>query len=382
MTPSAPATLTWGSPMNIRKNNMPISQDSPKVRVALIGAGGISHAHARAMLQIPEKIVCTAICDLVEINGNGRNQQLGGAAKLYRDWRMMLEEMGDEIDAVVICLPHHLHAPAILDTVRAGKHILCEKPLCINLEEADRIVEAVRDSGICFMAAHNQLFLPVVREARRLIDTGLIGEVRWLRSIDAFLNSGISADQWRANTRFQGGGELIDTGYHPTYRLLYLAGSPVAEVKAVMGRFQLPIEGEDSASVVLSFANGAIGEIMSSWAWQAPHGSHQIHVLGSEGQLFGSNNVLYHKDNDDPEPHKHELAPTDTFAAQMEAFADCILHQQRPPHSVEESRTVLQVILNASKDADGWQQRAARKINPARPGVLAGEPAAEPPPFN
>lgn len=309
------------------------------------------------MLQVSDKVVCTAICDVAEQQRIERKEQMGGGAMLFSDWRAMLAEMDGEIDAVVICLPHHLHAPAILDAVKAGKHILCEKPLCINLDEADRLVEAVKSSGICFMAAHNQLFHPIVREAKRVIEEGLIGEVRWLRSTDSFLMRHMKEDAWRANAKLQGGGELIDTGYHPTYRLLFLAGSPVAEVKAVMGRFQLDIEGEDSASVVLSFANGAIGEVMSSWAWQPPFGSHQIHVIGSEGQLFGSDNTLYHLDNDSAEPQMRELPKTDTFTAQMEAFADCLINQECPLHSVEESREVLRVILTASQNAAGWQER-------------------------
>ncbi len=65
-----------------------------------------------------------------------------------------------------ICLPHHLHTAAILDAVAAHKHILCEKPLCIDLAEADGIVDAVRAAGITFMPGHNQFFLPIVREAR------------------------------------------------------------------------------------------------------------------------------------------------------------------------------------------------------------------------
>ncbi|MCX7011336.1 MAG: Gfo/Idh/MocA family oxidoreductase [Candidatus Sumerlaeota bacterium] len=124
------------------------------------------------------------------------------------------------LDAVLVCVPNHLHAPAVL---AADKHILSEKPLCITLEEADRIVEAVRRSGVTYMAGHNQLFMPAAREARRLLEAGAIGAVRWIRSV-GFLPGGGRGDffkgTWRADLRCQGGGELIDGGFHPTYRLL------------------------------------------------------------------------------------------------------------------------------------------------------------------
>ena len=116
------------------------------------------------------------------------------------------------------------------------------------------------------MSAHNQLFMPVVQEAKKLIDDGAIGRVRWIRSQDCFAAGNTEREKWgwRADMKTQGGGELIDTGYHPSYRLLYLAGSPVADIKAQMGRYAQNIEGEDTASVTIRFANGAIGEAASS----------------------------------------------------------------------------------------------------------------------
>ena len=104
------------------------------VKVAgLIGSGGISSAHARGFLAHADKIRCVALCDVSAENLKKRSDQLGGVARQYSDWKAMLREIGDEIDAVDICLPHHLHAAAILDAAGAGKHILCEKPMCMTL---------------------------------------------------------------------------------------------------------------------------------------------------------------------------------------------------------------------------------------------------------
>ena len=84
---------------------------------------------------------------------------------------------GADIDAVDICLPHHLHAAAIVAAAEAGKHILCEKPLCLTMDEARIVREAVRRAGVTLMCAHNQLFLPAVAEARRLLAEGAIGPI-------------------------------------------------------------------------------------------------------------------------------------------------------------------------------------------------------------
>src|SRR5438128_2405050 len=143
------------------------------VRVGLIGAGGISGAHGQGFLKHSDKIKCVAMADISQDNLKKRGEQLaptGVTPRSFADWKEMLKEMGGEIDAVDICLPHHLHGAAIMDAAAAGKHILCEKPMCMSLAEADQIAAAVKKSGVTYMSAHNQLFMPVVQEAKRMID--------------------------------------------------------------------------------------------------------------------------------------------------------------------------------------------------------------------
>jgi predicted dehydrogenase len=335
---------------------------SKKVKLALIGAGGISEAHANGILKHQDKIECVALCDVSEANLEKRAQQLGGNPKRFSDWKKMLAEMGPEIDAVDICLPHHLHGPAIFDAAAAGKHILCEKPMCTNLEEGDRIVAAVKKAGIIYMSAHNQLFTPALQEMKKMIDAGAIGKVIWIRSQDAFvLPTHFLKGQWRANVKTQGGGELIDTGYHPTYRLIYLAGSEVAAVRGTMGRFTQEIEGEDTASVQVRFANGVIGEIFTSWSLPRPYGTHDLHVVGEQGEIFGTGNQLFHLPRGFKTPSEMVLKEADTFADQISHFADCILKGIPVPHGPEEGREVLKIILKASESAEGWQKTASKK---------------------
>lgn len=334
-----------------------------KIKLALIGAGGISHAHAAGILAHQDKIECVAICDISEANLDARSRQLGGTPQRFKDWKQMLAALGSGVDAVDICLPHHLHAPAILDSAAAGKHILCEKPMCTSLEEADRIVAEVKKAGVIYMSAHNQLFTPAVREIKRMVDAGAIGRVRWIRSQDSFLaNPAGFRGAWRANLKQQGGGELIDTGYHPTYRLLYLAGADVAAIHGTMGRYLQPIEGEDTASVQVRFRNGVIGEILTSWAMNRPYGTHHLHVVGELGEIFGTDNQLYHLPHGFTTPAEKTLPQVETFHEQMKCFADCILKGEKPPHGPEEGREVLRIILEAAQSAEGWQSSATNTI--------------------
>lgn len=343
----------------------PSAVSSP-VRVALIGAGGIAGEHVKGFLRHADRIRCVAMVDVDAANLQRRLAQYGReGVRSFADWNVMLREMGDAVDAVDICLPHHLHAPAILAAAAAGKHVLCEKPMCMTLAEADQIGDAVARSGITYMSAHNQLFMPVVQHARRMLDAGDLGRAFLVRSQDCFwANWGEGGDpfrgSWRASMKTQGGGVLIDTGYHPTYRLLHLARAKVAAVQAAMGRFRQSIEGEDSAALVVRFEDGTLGEILTSWAFANPHGTHQVHVVGEQGQVFGSGETLYRLPTGAAEPTKTLFEPVNTFEAQMGHFADCLLDGRRPMHGYEEGRAVLELILEATASAEGWQGPARR----------------------
>jgi predicted dehydrogenase len=339
------------------------SKISGPVRVAMIGAGGISGAHVKGFTTYNDKLRVTALCDVDPLALKRRSESLGGVTRQYSDWNVMLKEMDGEIDAVDICLPHHLHGPAILDAAAAGKHILCEKPMCISLAEADAIAAALKNAGVTYMSAHNQLFMPAVQEAKRMIDAGELGQIIHIRSQDCFMATRSRKDwNWRADFATQGGGELIDTGYHPSYRLIHLAGSTVEAVRGTYGRFRHDIDGEDTASVQVRFANGIIGEVFTSWAMNNPWGTHQIHITGEKGQLFGSENTLYFLPAGYSEPAKRTFPSVDTFEAELGHFADCLQKGTRPIHGVEEGRAVLELILKAAESAAGWEKTAVKNL--------------------
>lgn len=317
------------------------------VSIGLIGCGNISRAHLRGYLAIPDHATVTAVADVDAVIAAERAQQAGGA-EMFESYVDML----DKVDAVDICLPHHLHADAIIAAAKAGKHILCEKPLCLTLDEAQRIADAVTAAEITLMCAHKDLTLPAVTHARRLIDSGELGRVYELRTTDSFFNDfDPSTMGWRANKATSGGGELIDTGYHPTYLLLYLASAHPAAVTAMLSTHRLAfMEGEDSARVLVRFADGAVGEVVTSWAYEAAPYTEKFSAVGERGSLWSDGRTLCHKPRGGSATTT-EFPVVDATPAAVADFVRRVRDGARPVHTHEEGTDVLKIILGAYRSA-------------------------------
>src|SRR4051795_8537542 len=272
---------------------MPSTMPSTTVRIGLIGAGGIAGAHVAGYLRNPETATFAAVADPVRESAERRAGDTGAA--IYADYTTMLAEA--DIDAVDICLPHHLHKDAIVAAARAGKHILCEKPLCLSEEEAAEVRAAVEEAGVLLMCAHNQLFSPPVAKAVELIGDGLLGAVYEVRTTDSFFNDfNPETMGWRASAKTSGGGELIDTGYHPTYLMLQLAGGEPVEVTAMLSNHRLKfMEGEDSAQVLVRFDNGVVGTLTTSWAYTPSANTERFSAVGEKGALFSDGQNLSYR---------------------------------------------------------------------------------------
>lgn len=336
------------------------------VRIGLIGAGGIAGAHVAGYLRNPETVTFAAVADPVQEAAERRAGDTG--AEIYADYRTMLAEA--DIDAVDICLPHHLHKDAIVAAARAGKHILCEKPLCLTPEEAAEVDAAVAEAGVTLMCAHNQLFLPAVAKAKELIDSGALGKVYEVRTTDSFYNDFDPSNMgWRAHASTSGGGELIDTGYHPTYLLLHLAGGSPVEVTAMLATHRLTfMEGEDSAQVLVRFDNGVIGSLVTSWAYQPADGTEKFSVVGEGGSLTSDGTSLSLHVRGEEQPTEFDLEPVHEFAAEVGHFARSILDGTRPLHTQKEGIEVLGIILAAYESA---QHRTIAPVRSVRELVSA-----------
>ena len=318
------------------------------IKVGAVGGGGILGAHIRGYRAYADMIEVTAVADVVAETAQRRSTELGAAA--YTDFRQMISEA--DLDAVDICLPHHLHAEAIVAAAEAGKHILCEKPLCLTVEQAAEVQRAVSAAGVTLMCAHNQLYLPAVAKSKQLLDEGVLGKVYEVHTTDCFYNDFDPQNMgWRANTATSGGGELIDSGYHPTYVMLHFAGASPVEVTALLSQHRLSfMEGEDSAQVLVRFDNGVLGHLVTSWAYDAPPRTERFSVVGERGSLRsdGSSLTVTLRGLGS---QTYDFEDVDTYAFEIGRFADCLRSGTRPLHTEKEGIDVLCLILAAYEGA-------------------------------
>jgi len=355
------------------------------LKVGIVGSGWMGHVHAHAWEKNAPRGEVVAIADVSPERTRNLARVFGEReVARYPDLATMLAEA--DLDAVDICLPHHLHADAILTAARAGKAILCEKPLCTTLEDAVAIQAALQTSGSVFMSAHNQLFQPSLIEARRLLASGALGQPFVVRSIEAVQNRGFrtgavprelgggeSPWSWRADPERMGGGEVIDTGWHATYRLLALADDRPVEVTAMMDRFAVKqLTVEDTGVLLVRFASGVIGEILTSWAF-SPVGAWHFEVGAEHGSLAGGKTRLVHQLHGWPEPVEFTQFPDDlpqTFASEISHFLDVIQEGATPQASFDHAARVLQLTL-AAYTAAAEHCVVTLPEDPTQPGVPA-----------
>jgi predicted dehydrogenase len=318
------------------------------IKVGVIGGGGIVGAHIRGYRAYADAIRVVAVADVVTETVQRRAAELDAVA--YTDFRQMISEA--DLDAVDICLPHHLHADAIVAAADAGKHILCEKPLCLTVQQAELVQRAVSAAGVTLMCAHNQLYLPAVAKAKQLLGQGVLGDVYEVRTVDSFYNDFDPHNMgWRATAATSGGGELMDTGYHPTYLMLHFAGGSPMEATALLSRHRLSfMEGEDSAQVLVRFDNGVVGQLLTSWAYDPPPGTERFSIVG-EGGTLRSDGISLTLTRSGSSSETYDFEAVDSYALEIGHFANCLRTGRRPLHTEKEGIDVLCLILAAYEGA-------------------------------
>ena len=259
-----------------------------KIGYGIIGAGWILPNHAIGVRHLRNQgVELTAIADLDERRARRAAEEFGARA-WTTDHRELLAR--DDIQMVSLCLPHHLHKAVAIEAARAGKHVLCEKPLALDVDEADAMIAAAREAGVALGVVFQHRFDPPFRRLHRAIGQGAFGRILLVEAFHRCPNQTAAEfhDPWRERGETVGGGVMMMQTIHFVDVLLWCLG-PVESVLARVDALVLARDIEDSGAAVLRFKSGTIGTVVSTEATSTERIS-RIEVHGTSGTAVRENN--------------------------------------------------------------------------------------------
>jgi len=248
--------------------------------IGIIGVGTIARAHMKAYLEVPGVSV-RAVYDVNAVRAEDFAKEFGIEAVPALEALLTRQD----IDAVSICTPHAAHESAAVAAARAGKHILCEKPLSTTTESGRRIIEAAHQAGVKLMVAQTHRFWPANVRVKELLNEGVVGEI--VQVTDTILSNFPVGPTipWRFIREISGGGVFIDNGVHAVDRLRWWLGSEVETVFAKVRTAKYHLEVENNGLALLVFRNGVPATLNLSMIAPDPAGLCRAEFLGTEGVL-------------------------------------------------------------------------------------------------
>jgi len=339
------------------------------VRVGLIGSQFISSIHAESLRRCPQAELWGAASP-TRANVESFAARFG-IPHWYTNFRDLLA--CDEVDLVVIGAPNDLHCEMTIEAATMGKHVVVEKPLCLNLAEADLMIDACRRAGVKLMYAEELCFAPKYVRLKELLDSGALGKPVLVKQSEKH-DGPHAAHFW--DVKRSGGGVTMDMGCHAIEFFRWMLGRPpVASVYAQMSTAVHgdKTEGDDNALIILEFAGGAIG--MAEESWTKPGGmDDRAEVHGSDGvayaNLLQGNSILtYSRAGYDYAVEKagttrgwsftiYEELWNYGFPQEFAHFVDCVQNDAPPLVTGEDGRAVLEVIMAAYASAGSGRKIA------------------------
>src|SRR5438067_1912172 len=332
------------------------------VEVGLIGSQFISAIHAESLKHCPQaKIAAVAS----PTPGNAaRFAGRFGISKACTDYRELLA--APEIQMVVVGVPNDLHCQVVLDAAAAGKHVVIEKPLCLNLAQADRMIAACRQAGVKLMYAEELCFAPKYVRLKQLLDSGALGTPTLLKQSEKH-DGPHAAHFW--DVERSGGGVTMDMGCHAIEFFRWMIGRP--KIQTVFAQMSTQVhrkktQGEDNSILILEFEDGVIALAEESWT-KLGGMDDRAEVHGSKGVayadlLHGNSIETYSLEGYDYAVEKagstagwsftiYEEEWNYGFPQELSHFVDCVQNDKQPLVTGEDGRAVLEIIFAAYESA-------------------------------
>jgi predicted dehydrogenase len=316
------------------------------LRVALVGMGRIGKTHLRALAG-------TSAADVVGVYDQEQARARDSAAaegipRVYASWQELLGDQ--DVQCVGVLLPHDLHERYTVEALQAGKHVVCEKPLGPTLPECDRMLAAAERAGRKLFPVHNRVYSQAIERMGEIVREGGIGDVVLAQTTG--FEAPPTVQTWLATPR-GGGGVLMSQAVHPMYALRWLLGD-VARVSCLFGdRRVVDMSAEDTAVVLLKFANGIAAEMTCTFG--IAHGplDHSITFHGRDGYLNMTHQRLYAispRMFGDTDEHEIPVAETDhvsAFRRMWEDYAHGILDNAPTRQVGEDGKRAVEIVQAA-----------------------------------
>ncbi|MCA9187705.1 MAG: Gfo/Idh/MocA family oxidoreductase [Pirellulaceae bacterium] len=321
-----------------------------RLRLGLIGAGAIAQSYVQALKDHPLARL-HAVVDL-------RQQAAESVAdtcqcRAFTDVHEMLH--AEDLDGAIICTPPATHTDVCTVLLAHGLHVLCEKPLAINTDAAERMIDAARQHHRLLTMASKFRFVDDVVQARALVNSGLIGDIVLFEN--AFTAHVAMSERWNACAEISGGGVLIDNGTHSVDIMRYFLG-PLAELQVIEGKRIQDLEVEDTVRMFVRTESGIMGSIDLSWSINKELPSY-ISIYGSQGTIQVGWKQSQYKRSQDAEwtVFGNGYDKLAAFRGQITNFVEAIRGEHPPRVTPEDALASVQVVEAAydALRASQWQ---------------------------
>jgi predicted dehydrogenase len=315
------------------------------LRVGLVGCGRQGHSLAEAVAR-SELLRLVACADPDEAAAS-RTAALAPDTSTHTSVEALLAER--EVDAIVVATPHHLLGPVALSALRAGKHVMAEKPIALSAREAAEIEQAAAQTGVCYMAGYSMRF-SMGRCVRDLLDAGVAGEIR---AVTGSICTGSMDSGWMAYPE-TGGGPLLFVGCHLVDLLLWLLADEPVEVYATV-QHRADTGADATSAFQIRFANGTLAQCLVAQSTSTFF--YEIEIHGSSGKIVlrgrnflqfeievSSSAVATYREPTFIRPAVRRDNITMMLVPELEEFARAIQEHRSPTITAGDGRRVLQVL--------------------------------------
>lgn len=337
-----------------------------KLRFAIIGCGRISYKHVEALVRNTDEAELVAVCDSIYSLADGKRLEYeksisGAHVNVYTDYKEMLDR--ENIDVVTIATESGYHPEIAAYCMKHKKHVICEKPMALSIEDADMMIKTAKSEGVKLCVCHQNRFNPPVQRLREAIEEGRFGRlingtarILWNRNMNYYLQA-----PWRGTWKLDGG-TLMNQCIHNIDLLQWMMGGEVDTVYSQCGTFLRDIEGEDFGVIVIRFRNGSIGIVEGSACVYPKNLKETLDIFGEKGTVsiggLAVNRIETWRFGDGKDTEEQVLSlqqgdPDTVYgfghAPLFKNMIDAINNDTEPLINGEEGKKAMSIVLAAYK---------------------------------